>query len=43
VPLLVRRSDGQLVANPDRGLKLQAGDVLVVFGESADLKPLDRD
>jgi len=43
VPLLVRRSDGQLIANPDRGLKLQAGDVLVVFGESADLKPLDRD
>jgi len=43
VPLLVRRSDGQLVANPDRGLKLQVGDVLVVFGESEDLKPLDRD
>ena len=43
VPLLVRRSDGQLIASPDRGLKLQAGDVLVVFGESADLKPLDRD
>ena len=42
VPLLVRRS-GQLIANPARELQLQAGDVLVIFGEASDLYPLDRD
>ena len=43
VPLLVRRPGGQLIANPARELQLQAGDVLVVFGEASDLNPLDRD
>ena len=43
VPLLVRRPDGQLIANPARELQLQAGDVLIVFGEASDLNPLDRD
>jgi voltage-gated potassium channel len=43
VPLLVRRPDGQLIANPARELQLQAGDVLVVFGAVSDLDPLDRD
>ncbi len=43
VPLLVRRPSGQLIANPARELQLQAGDVLVVFGEASDLNPLDRD
>lgn len=42
VPLLVRHPDGRLVANPGRELQLQAGDVLVVFGEAGDLNPLDR-
>ena len=43
VPLLIRHSDGQLVANPARELQLQAGDVLVVFGQASDLNPLDHD
>jgi len=41
VPLLVRHPDGQLIANPARELQLQAGDVLVVFGEASDLNPLE--
>ena len=43
VPSLVRHPDGQLIANPARDLQLQAGDVLVVFGEVSDLNPLDRE
>ena len=43
VPLLVRHPDGQLIANPTRELQLQAGDVLVLFGEASDLGPLDRE
>ena len=43
VPLLVRHANGQLVASPARDLRLQAGDVLVIFGEATDLSPLDRD
>ncbi len=41
VPLLVRHPSGQLVANPGRDLRLQAGDVLIIFGEAGDLSPLD--
>jgi voltage-gated potassium channel len=41
VPLLIRHPDGKLIANPNRDLKLRAGDVLVVFGEHSDLNPLD--
>jgi len=43
VPLLVRRLDGQLIANPTRELQLQPGDVLILFGEASDLNPLDRE
>ncbi len=43
VPLLVRHPSGQLVASPARDLRLQAGDVLVIIGEAADLSPVDRD
>ena len=43
VPLLIRHPDGELIANPSREVQLQAGDVLVVFGETSDLNPLDRD
>jgi len=43
VPLLVRRPDGQLIANPARDLRLAAGDVLVIYGEAAELNPLDRE
>jgi hypothetical protein len=35
VPLLIRHPDGELIANPSRELQLPAGDVLVVFGETA--------
>src|ERR1035437_4109894 len=41
VPLLIRRHDGQLIANPNRDLRLEAGDVVVVFGEASALRPLD--
>jgi voltage-gated potassium channel len=41
IPLLLRRHDGQLLANPARQLRLEAGDTLVVYGESAALRPLD--
>jgi len=43
VPLLVRRGDGRLIANPARELQLQAGDVLIISGEASDLNPLDRE
>ena len=43
VPLLVRHPNGELIANPSRELQLQAGDVLVVFGETSDLNPLNSD
>jgi len=43
VPLLVRRSDGRLIANPARELQLQAGDVLIISGKASDLNPLDRE
>ena len=43
VPLLVRHPDGQLVARPAPDLRLQTGDVLILFGEAGDLSPLDRE
>lgn len=43
VPLLIRHPDGQLIASPARDLKLEAGDVLVIFGQASDLNPLDPD
>lgn len=42
VPLLVRRPDGELVANPAAELELRTGDVVVVFGTAGDLRPLGR-
>jgi voltage-gated potassium channel len=41
VPLLLRRHDGQLLANPAPELHLQPGDTLVVYGEAGALRPLD--
>lgn len=41
VPLVVRRGDGELVANPSRDIVVQAGDLIVVCGETAILRPLD--
>ena len=40
-PLLLRRRDGQLLANPAPSLRLEPGDTLVVYGEAAALRPLD--
>jgi voltage-gated potassium channel len=40
-PLLIRRADGQLLANPGQQLRLEAGDTLVVYGEAAALRPLE--
>jgi voltage-gated potassium channel len=40
IPLLVRRHDGQLLANPARQLCLEPGDTLVVYGEASALRPL---
>lgn len=41
VPLLVRRSNGELFANPSSGFRLQGGDVVVVYGEARSLRPRD--
>jgi voltage-gated potassium channel len=41
VPLLLRRHDGQLLANPAPELHLHPGDTLVVYGEASALRPLD--
>jgi Trk K+ transport system NAD-binding subunit len=41
VPLLLRRHDGQLLANPAQDLRLGAGDTLVIYGEASALRPLD--
>ncbi len=41
VPLLLRRHDGQLLANPAPELHLHPGDTLVVYGEAGALRPLD--
>jgi voltage-gated potassium channel len=43
VALLVRRPDGQLIANPTRELQLEAGDVLIISGQASDLTPFDRE
>jgi voltage-gated potassium channel len=41
-PLIVRR-DGQLLPNPDMELELRAGDLLVLLGEQAALRPVEGD
>jgi voltage-gated potassium channel len=41
VPLLLRRYNGQLLANPAPQLRLETGDTLVVYGEADALRPLD--
>ncbi|HMK95916.1 MAG TPA: potassium channel protein [Acidimicrobiales bacterium] len=41
VPLLLRRHGGELLANPAHRLRLEEGDVLVVYGEAGALQPLD--
>ncbi len=40
IPLLLRRHDGQLLANPAQQLRLEPGDTLVVYGEASALRPL---
>jgi voltage-gated potassium channel len=39
VPLLLRRANGQLLANPAGQLRLQTGDTLVVYGQAGALRP----
>jgi voltage-gated potassium channel len=40
-PVLLRRDDGQLIANPNRQLRLRAGDVIVLYGKPETLRPLN--
>jgi voltage-gated potassium channel len=42
LPLAVRRSDGELVANPPSDLKLQDGDLLLLLGERDALRSLEQ-
>lgn len=39
IPLLVRRASGDLIANPDRTMPLQAGDLVVLYGAARALRP----
>lgn len=39
--LLIRRDDGQLIANPNRRHRVRAGDVIVLYGKPEALRPLD--
>lgn len=41
VPLLLRRKDGTMLPSPDHATALEAGDVLVVFGERGTLAPIE--
>jgi voltage-gated potassium channel len=41
IPLLVRRAGGELLPNPDQATTLQAGDVVVVYGDPGTLRPIE--
>src|SRR5918994_4960140 len=41
LPLALRRSNGEIIPNPDPGLRLQGGDMLVLLGRPEDLRPLE--
>jgi voltage-gated potassium channel len=41
LPLALRRSDGEIIPHPDSGMRLQAGDLLVLLGQPEDLRPLE--
>ncbi|HZA38991.1 MAG TPA: potassium channel protein [Actinomycetota bacterium] len=41
LPLALRRSDGEIIPNPDPVMRLQAGDMLVLLGQPEDLRPLE--
>lgn len=41
-PLVVRRADGVITANPGRDLELQTDDVLVLLGEDSELRPVEE-
>lgn len=41
-PLVVRRRDGVITANPGRDFELQAEDVLVLLGEDSELRPVEE-
>ena len=41
LPLLVRRANGELFANPAGRMAVQGGDVLVLYGETRPIRPRD--
>lgn len=41
VPLLVHRAGGETITHPDSEVIVQAGDRILAWGESADLKPVE--
>ena len=41
IALLVRRANGELLASPGGQMPLQAGDVLVLYGDARTLRHLD--
>lgn len=41
IPLLIRRRGGELLPNPGRQTPLQAGDVVIVFGDPGTLRPIE--
>ncbi|MGH2703531.1 MAG: potassium channel family protein [Actinomycetota bacterium] len=43
VPLVVRRSSGELVRNPSPDQKLEAGDLVILLGEPMALRPVEED
>jgi voltage-gated potassium channel len=41
LPLALRRSNGEIIPNPDPAMRLQGGDMLVLLGQPEDLRPLE--
>ncbi len=39
--LVVKRTDGEVLTNPPRSFKVEAGDVLVLMGKAEDLRPVE--
>ena len=41
IPLLLRRIDGTMLPSPAHSTVLDAGDVIVMFGEKGTLRPIE--
>ena len=41
IPLLIRRNAGHLIASPEGGERLEAGDLVVIVGEPRTLRPVE--